>query len=392
MAAKRWIFGLLLFVGSVSLLAWGIHTALQGNPLGADFYTAWKAARAELIEHRSPYDPEVAREIQIDIQGHLSQPGEDQFAFSYPLFGLYLIAPLAFLSFDWAQAVWMGFNFLLALAAGLSVSPRSRRWLGATFWLFYPVSFALILGNFDLLISILWLFFLAQTIAQEQNGPKDAIGLGLLLSITTLKPQFSWLFLIYTLLWVLSRRAWKFGGGFLAGCLLLWLAPLLWHPNWIAEWSNQILIYLGTNAGHSSPVNFWLGLLPASLSQPLKWLALALLGGFTFFIFLQTWRRQISSIQLLAGCGIVVYLVHPTGLSYEQMTFLIPLFLWAVNERRKILAGLVWFGAILLSWLSLAATLTKLDPLADSSWLLIAACVGFIWLFVRRKPDERPGV
>ncbi|GAP15263.1 hypothetical protein LARV_03047 [Longilinea arvoryzae] len=376
----------------MAVLAFGFHAALQGNPLGADFYTAWKTARAVLIDGRSPYDPAIAREIQMDIQGHLSQPDEDQLAYSYPLFGLLLIAPLAFLAFDWAQALWLAFNFLIVMATGLAISSRKRFWLGATFWLLYPVSFALILGNFDLLIAAIWLFFLGQTLTQKDSQATNTIGLGLLVALTTLKPQFSWLFLIYTFVRVLRLRSWKFAGGFLAGCTLLWLAPLLWRPGWISQWLNQLLLYLKTMGGNFSPVNDFMVLLPPNLAKPFLWIGLTLLAGFSIFLFRQAWRGRISGLSLLAWCGVVTYLVHPTGLSYEQMTFLVPLFLWAVRERQTILSTLVWFGFIILSWLSLFATLTKIDLLADSSWLLIAAFLWLGWLFARRRADPRLGV
>lgn len=378
------------FLICAGLLAVGFHIALQGNPLGADFYTFWKAARAEFSEGRNPYDPAVAREIQLNIQGRLSEPGEDQFAYSYPAFGLLLVAPLAFLPFDWAQAIWLAVNFLLVLAAGLWLSPRNRRWVGATFWAFYPVSFALILGNFDLLLAVLWLVYFAGALEQNQREPGNSPWVGALLAITTLKPQFSWFFLILMLFLALRRRQGKLLAGFAAGCALLWLLPFLWHPHWLAEWLNQITQYLGANAGRSSPLSHLLALLPAHLASPVCWLGRLALAGASCCLFWQAWHGKIPALNLLAWCGFLTFLIHPTGMSYEQMTLLIPLFIWALRERRATLAGLVWAGFILLSWLALAATLSKFDPLAASSWLLIGSLVWTIGLFTRR--NDKTGV
>lgn len=382
----------LFFLACVGLLAVGFHSVLQNNPLGADFYTFWKAGRAEFIEGRSPYDPAVAREIQMDIQGRLSEPDEDQFAYSYPIFGLLLVAPLAFLSFDWAQSIWLAFGFLAVLAAGLALSPRNRRWAGATLWAFYPVSFALILGNFDLLLAVLWMIFFARVLWAEPARSVDSAWLGALLAVTTLKPQFSWFFLLFTFVLVLRRRWWKLAAGFVAGCALLWLLPLLWHPGWFAQWIHQIRLYLGVNAGRSSPVNHWLALLPAAAARPLAVLGWFASAGLSIFLFCLHWRGRISHLHLLAWCGILTFLIHPTGLSYEQMTFLIPFFLWGMRERRTGVVLPVWVGFIVLSWLSLAATLSKFDPLAASSWLLIAALAWLVWLFAGRKSETRVGV
>ncbi len=378
---------LLLFLSCVGLLAFGFHSVLQGNSLGADFYTAWKAARAEFIEGRSPYDPAVALEIQMDIQGRPSRPDEDQFAYSYPIFGLLLVAPLAFLTFDWAQSIWMASNFTLVLVAGLALWPAKRRWAGASLWLFYPVSFALILGNFDLLLAVIWLAFFAKIIRQDPTRTADSAAWGALLAITTMKPQFSWFFILFTLFWVLSRKTWRLAAGFIAGCCLLWLLPFIWHAGWLSEWLRQIRLYLGTVAGHSSPLSHLFSLLPFGLAQFLKWSGAFGLLAASAFLFRQTWRGRISLLNLLSWCGIVTFLVHPTGFSYEQMTFLIPFFLWVLYERRGVLAGLTWVGAIVLSWLSLAATLSRLDPLADSSWLLAAAVIWLGWLFFQRRSD-----
>jgi hypothetical protein len=382
---KSPIFYLLVFLACLGLLAAGFHSALQGNSLGADFFTFWKAARAEFSEGRNPYDPAIAREIQVAIQGRLSEVDEDQFAYSYPIFGLLLVAPLAFLPFDWAQAVWLAFNFLLVLAAGLLLAPRNRRWVGVTFWIFYPVSFALILGNFDLLLAVIWLVFFARTLFQNKTNPGNSWWAGALLAITTLKPQFSWFFLILMAFLAVKRRNWILLGGFAAGSALLWLLPFLWHPGWFSEWLNQIVQYLSVNAGNASPVNVLFARLPENTAMILRWVGIITLVILSALLFLRTWQKRISGLHLLAWCGIVTYLVHPTGMSYEQMTVLIPIFLWAIHESRTRHALLVWVGFILLSWLSLVATLSKFDLLAASSWLLIAALAWLVWLFSRRN-------
>ncbi|MEM5775912.1 MAG: hypothetical protein AAGU05_13000, partial [Anaerolineaceae bacterium] len=101
-------------------------------------------------------------------------------------------------------------------------------------------------------------------------------------------------------------------------------------------------------------------------------------------------RDGSFSIKLLGWCGIVIYSVHPTGLSYEQMAFLIAVFLWAVTERSTGRVVATWLGMIVLSWVSLAATLSRIDPLANSSWLLIAAIAWLIWVSFKKKTTYQP--
>lgn len=387
---KKVLVVLLVLMGLVGLFAVGIHGALRGNPLGADFYTFWKAARAEFIEGRSAYDPSVAGEIQMDLQGRLSTPSEDQFAFSYPIFALLLVAPVSWLPFEWAQAIWMAFNFILVLTAGMALSPRPRRWVGVTFWAFYPVSFALILGNFDLPVAVIWLFFFSQVLVNRESRSVDTYWMGALVAITTVKPQLSWLFLIFAAAVALRQKYTKLTLGFLAGCLLLWSVGFLWHPHWFSDWLSQAMQYLNVVTGHSSPLRHLLALLPEPFNQIVQWIVWATLAGTTLFLFGKAWRDDSFSIKFLGWCGIVIYVVHPTGLSYEQMAFLIAVFLWAVTERSTGRVVATWLGMIVLSWVSLAATLTRIDPLANSSWLFIVAIAWLIWISLTKKSTHQP--
>jgi hypothetical protein len=375
---------LLSLIALVALLTTGIHGALQGNPLGADFYTFWKAARAEFIEGRSAYDPSVAREIQVDIQGRLSTPGEDQFAFSYPVFALLLVAPFSLLPFDWAQAAWMAVNFVLLLTASLALSSR-RRWVGATSWAFYPVCFALILGNLDLILAVIWLFFFSQVLLRYKGRYGNTVWMGMLIAVTTLKPQFSWFFLILAALIALRQKSTRFMLGFLAGNVVLWSLGFLWHPHWLSEWVAQAIQYLNVLSGHSSPLQTWLAMLPSPYDQAARLITWVIIIALSFLFIRSAWRKHSFPIRLLGWCGIVTYFVHPTGFSYEQMTFLIPVFLWAVDERSsgKVLAA--WLGMLVLSWVALIATLTGFDRLADSSWLLFAAAAWLAWITVDRN-------
>lgn len=389
MPLRSKILNLLILIVLAVLFAAGIHAALQGNPLGADFYTFWKAARAEFFEGRSAYDPSVAREIQMDIQGRLSNPTEDQFAFSYPIFALLLVAPFSLLPFDWAQATWMAVNFVLLLTASLAISSH-RRWVGASVWAFYPVCFALILGNLDLIIAVLWLFFFSQVLPQNKGRYGNTLWMGALISVTTIKPQFSWFFLILAALIALRQKSTRLMLGFLAGSAVLWSLGFLWHPHWLNEWVAQAVQYLTVLSGHSSPLQSWLAALPPpydQIARSITWIIIIVLS----ILFIRSaWREHSFSIRLLGWCGIVTYFVHPTGFSYEQMTFLIPVFLWAVDERSSRKALAAWVGMLILSWVALVATFTGIDRLADSSWLLLAAAAWLVWITIDQKWSQ-PG-
>src|SRR5208282_5248088 len=72
-----------------------------------DLYPSWYGSRELLLHHRDPYSAEVSRELEIAYYGKVldpSVPGErqDQQRFAYPLYFVFFIAPLAWMSFQTA--------------------------------------------------------------------------------------------------------------------------------------------------------------------------------------------------------------------------------------------------------------------------------------------------
>ena len=129
----------------------------------------------------------------------LARPGEDQLAFVYPPFALLVLYPLILLPFDWAQAVWIAF-LLLALVTSFALAfPRAPRWVGISLLAFYPVFFGLILGNFAILIAALLVILLAKYLPREKPSAAWQIGAGILAGWLTVKPQFTWPFLLFLL-------------------------------------------------------------------------------------------------------------------------------------------------------------------------------------------------
>ncbi|RIK30930.1 MAG: hypothetical protein DCC52_06055, partial [Chloroflexi bacterium] len=89
-------------------LAFGIYNGLTRQQQGAnDFYSRWVGARALILRGENPYAAQTTRAIQMGMYGRLAQPDEDQVAFAYPLYAALIAAPLAFLPYSLAQALWM---------------------------------------------------------------------------------------------------------------------------------------------------------------------------------------------------------------------------------------------------------------------------------------------
>ena len=107
-------------------------SAAQGVPRGnlSDLYPRWLGTR-ELLQHgRNPYSAAVTRDIQLGYYGVALTPDspiKDQQGFAYPLYVVFLLAPLTLFPFSMVQPL---FGWALLLLTALSVP----LWLRALGW------------------------------------------------------------------------------------------------------------------------------------------------------------------------------------------------------------------------------------------------------------------
>jgi len=124
---KTWqkivLIGLVLLIAAVLVVS--VHAILVNLPVGADFYTFWLASRATFIDGINPYSSTVTMQSQLGIYGREAFAWEDQVAFAYPPFSLFLILPLSFLTYPWAESVWLIANILLVVSVIYLSFPRS---------------------------------------------------------------------------------------------------------------------------------------------------------------------------------------------------------------------------------------------------------------------------
>ena len=116
------------------LVPWTSYLHLQNGYVIAqisDLYSPWVGTRELLLHHRNPYSPEVSHEIQMVFYGHAinqtyDKPGVallDEQRFAYPVYEVFLTAPLALVDFAevqrWAPLI---FGSLIALNIFFCVS------------------------------------------------------------------------------------------------------------------------------------------------------------------------------------------------------------------------------------------------------------------------------
>jgi hypothetical protein len=125
--------------------------AAHGRPRGnlSDLYPRWLGARELLLHHRNPYGDDVTLEIQKGYYGRALDPArpddpKDQQGFAYPVYVVFLLAPLIGVPFHEVQFL---FYWLLI---GLTVA-SVWLWLHALRWRLPPLAvatgIALVLGS-----------------------------------------------------------------------------------------------------------------------------------------------------------------------------------------------------------------------------------------------------
>jgi Glycosyltransferase family 87 len=207
----------------------------------SDLYPRWLGARELLLHHRNPYGEDITKEIQRGYYGRELDPNrpndpKDQQGFAYPVYVVFLLAPLIGLPFPVLHLV---FYWLLALLTAASVV----LWLQVLRWqLSSPAVAACIvftLGSFPAVqgiklqqLSLLVAVLLAASAACMANGL--LILSGVLLALATIKPQLALPFVVWLFVWALSdwRMRRKFIFGFAATMLLLEAASEIVLPGW----------------------------------------------------------------------------------------------------------------------------------------------------------------
>ncbi|MCZ7544114.1 MAG: DUF2029 domain-containing protein [Anaerolineae bacterium] len=211
-------------------------------PGANDFYSRWSGARSFWLEGLDPYGDEASLAIQIGIYGRPVVEDEDPGYFAYPLYTVFLIAPLAPLPYAWAEAIWIVILEAALIGAMLLLADlfgwRPPLWLMAAslVWtlLFYPATRGLFLGQPGLAVY----FFEVLALWALARG-RGALA-GTALALSTIKPQMGFLVVPVLLLWGLWTRRWRFVAAFAGVWGALMALSFLALPSWFGSWLDQL--------------------------------------------------------------------------------------------------------------------------------------------------------
>lgn len=371
---------LLVLAGSALTVA--VHRLLAENTIGIDLFVFWSSGRAMFVDGSSPYDPAVNRQVQLAIFGRLAQQGEDPMLYPFPPYGLLPILPLVALPFDWAQAVWFVFYLLAACSLPYVLFPRASRWVTLSLLALYPVTFALILGNYVFLIGLILLLTFVKVVLHPAPDRRWQVLAGILLAWTTIKPQFVWLYLTFLVFYTLRERRWALAASFLSALGLMLLLSWIWLPSWLGDWLRQVQDYAQFNQVESNAQSFLRLALPEAWAVAAHLAALVGCIAATAWWLWRWWRGLFQTLPLLAWLGFVTNLFDPRAISYEQIVLVVPFFIWAAQKKAH---ARIWLVGLALTWALFAAS--RFYPLATEQGPLLFYAVWLAWYI--RQPGSR---
>ncbi len=242
----------LLVLGIAGLvgLTWGNLNYARENPGGNDFLVHWTGTRVFLTEGISPYSDEAAIRIQTAAYGRPAQTDEHELRFAYPLYSIVFFFPFAFIKdFVVARAVWM--TVLEVTIIGLSLlGLQVGRWKPGAIWVGVFVVFGLfwyhgvrpiINGNAVILVAL----GLTAAFLSVRKGADELAGV--LLALSTIKPQVVLIPGLFLLIWTIAHGRWKMLLWFIGTLGLLAGASALLLPDWILQNLREIMRYPGYN-------------------------------------------------------------------------------------------------------------------------------------------------
>jgi hypothetical protein len=309
------------------------HQLLTSRYPGAnDFASRWAGARAFWRDGLSPYSDEATRQIQLLIYGRPIPPEEEQEVdpgpFAYPFFTVFLLSPLVWLPYAWAEAIWLVF-LEACLLVGLLLTVRLARWCAPAWllactalwaFLFYPDARALILGQFSVFV------FAAIAAALWELDRRSDVAAGVFLALSTVKPQIVFVLVPLLFLWALRERRHTFVASFLIATGLLLGASWLAEPAWAGAFVEQVARYPSYTA-IGSPIWIVAHTVVPVLGSAGEW---TLTGLAILYLGVATWRslgRQVGKLSLwLVGlCLIVTNLVALRTATPNFVVLLLPL-------------------------------------------------------------------
>ena len=358
--------GMWIYVNRVMVSHQISEAAAHGRPRGnlSDLYPHWIGARELLLHGRDPYSPEVTREIQQGYYGRVlapARPGDpkDQQGFAYPVYVAFYLAPTIRLPFELVRD---GFFWVL-LGLTLATIPLWLRvlrwsvplWAQVSLMVFTVGSLTVVQGLKLQQMTLLVVALLA--IAMALLASDLPVAAGIVLALTTIKPQLVWLLLLCLMIWTLAdwRRRYRWAAAFLSTMAILCVASEWYLPHWISRFVEAMGRYLKYTDAVS--------ILDLTVPAPWGWISRLFVIAATVHIAWKNRRLAEDTPAFAATVSLalaVTVIVIPSYALYNQV-MLLPALLMLLHDRRtiwnrnRVSRVLLSLATILLAWPWLAS-------------------------------------
>lgn len=386
------LFALALTVLFTVMVVGTYYGFVTQAPGANDFYPRWRGAQLFWRDGVDPYSQAATEAIQRGMYGRLAFPEEDQVLFVYPFYTVLLLLPLVWLPYGWVQAIWLVL-IMFALVGGTLIILRLLAWrpppwlLAATIlWslLYYSSARTIILGQFagPIFLCLMGCLLLLK---QERD-----IGAGVLLALTTFKPQMIFLLIPALMLWGMGQRRWRFVVSFVAAMGVLVGVSFLLLPGWLIGFFDQLTSYTSYTVEGDPMVILTEEFVPW-LGPVVGWLLRGLLVGWLLWAWWRLPNTAVSSphfLMILSITLVVSNLVVNRTATTNYVVLYLPLFwglMWLSGRQWGNTAVLIFY---LLSFIGMwALFIGTLEGNAEHSWMFLPLPFGLaIWLLLARHP------
>lgn len=354
---------MVLVIVGLMIVNYRLATEMPG---GNDFLARWNGAHAWLVEDMNPYDEQVSLAAQMQFYGRPADPrsGESLAHFYYPLYSMIFFAPFGLMPFPFARALWMTL-LELALPALVLMGVRIAEWkpspailiaLMSFSVLWYPGLRAVIVGQFAVFEALLMIGALLAIHVRN-----DYVA-GILMALSTTKPQMAVLLIPLILIWALSKRRWKlilWAGG---AQIVLMAASVALMPNWPILWLRQLMDY-AQYTRVSQPTSIFASLIPAASQVVTRGLT-ASLALYLLWEWALVLRKDERWFQWTAAITIVLTNIIAFRTATTNFVVMLPAWCLIFSEWSK-----RWKGKGVL------ASLIALLVLGVGQWALFLATV-----------------
>jgi len=332
-----------------------------------DFPAYYRAAK--IIMDDAVPDTEIYRTDDLNIVQYGIPESEKFVAYRYSMFATYLIAPLAFFSYDTANAIMIFINIILYLTAVFMI----LRLCGAKGrWLLYP-----------LLLSFCWMPFIENLIWNQVNGiiifliaiavvllPNNKwVTAGVCLAVASLFKPF-----VLPITMVLCIKNWRIGISYLA-----FLAAALFLLPGTREWYMSFLWPPHTYYCYSAVYHLLGGIC--------FWVYAAAVGGLTALV---TFFNRTQNYVVVTSLAMPAALLAMPVMEVHFPTILILSFILIISRRPRVAVCLLTAISFVLIYIGSSTTiLIALSKPVDYTVTMLYLGVLALWLAMIKMIIDR---